>query len=409
MWLYPWLTYLAMAAIVVVVGSMYFIAGSRSQLVLSFISLAVVVGAYQLRKRRGVSARSRPRRGPSADATLCLLSAGRLRSALARGEVSAVEVLEAVLDRADRLSGPLNPFAVRLDERARTAAAAADAALARGTGGPLCGVPVTIKDSHYLAGVTAASGSRALADFVPAETSAAVERLEAAGAVIFAKTTTPEFCYFGITESPVNGRTSNPWDLERTPGGSSGGAGAAVAAGLGPLALGGDGGGSIRIPGGVLRRRRLQADVRAGAARAVRGGLEDARLLRPAGALGGRRAARCCGRSPGGIRAIGTASASTVSTRPPPTRAALRVVASEDLGFAPLDDDVRRGVPRCGRAARGGGRAGRSRTRPGWTRRSRRGRRSPRPRRGTRRPRSSSTTTRCSAKRPPSSWRTAAT
>jgi Asp-tRNA(Asn)/Glu-tRNA(Gln) amidotransferase A subunit family amidase len=77
-------------------------------------------------------------------------------------------------------------------------------------------------DSHYLAGVTAASGSRASQDFVPAKTSAAVERLEAAGAVIFAKTTTPEFCYFGITESPVNGRTSNPWNLERTPGGSSG-------------------------------------------------------------------------------------------------------------------------------------------------------------------------------------------
>ena len=125
---------------------------------------------------------------------------------------------------------------------------AADAALAAGTGGPLCGIPLTIKDSHYLAGVTAAAGSRSLQHFVPTETSAAVERLEAAGAVIFAKTTTPEFCYFGITDSPVNGRTNNPWDLERTPGGSSGGAGAAVAAGLGPLALGGDGGGSIRIP-----------------------------------------------------------------------------------------------------------------------------------------------------------------
>jgi len=179
---------------------------------------------------------------------VCEVSAGELRAALARREVSAAEVLEAVLDRADRLSEPLNPFAVRLDGRARAAAAGADLALARGTGGPLCGLPVTIKDSHYLAGVSAASGSRALVDFVPAQTSAAVERLEAAGAVIFAKTTTPEFCYFGITESPVNGRTSNPWDLGRTPGGSSGGAGAAVAAGLGPLALGGDGGGSIRIP-----------------------------------------------------------------------------------------------------------------------------------------------------------------
>ena len=95
------------------------------------------------------------------------MGAQELAAALACREVSAVEVLEAVLDRADGSSGPLNPFAVRLDERARAAAAAADADLARGVGGPLCGVPVTIKDSHYLAGVTAASGSRALADFVP--------------------------------------------------------------------------------------------------------------------------------------------------------------------------------------------------------------------------------------------------
>src|SRR5204862_1346534 len=86
------------------------------------------------------------------------------------------------------------------------------------------------------------------AGFVPTGTSAAVRRLEAAGAVIYAKTTRPEFCLFGITESPLNGVTSNPWDVSRTPGGSSGGAGAAVAAGAGPLALGGDGGGSIRIP-----------------------------------------------------------------------------------------------------------------------------------------------------------------
>jgi Asp-tRNA(Asn)/Glu-tRNA(Gln) amidotransferase A subunit family amidase len=179
---------------------------------------------------------------------VCRLSALELRAALTRRELSAAEALEAVLDRADAIEGPLNPFAVRLDDRARRAAAKADAALARGDAGPLCGLPLTIKDSHWLAGVTSAVGSHALADFVPHETSAAVERLEAAGAVIYAKTTTPEFCYFGITESPLNGRTSNPWNVARTPGGSSGGAAAALAAGAGPLALGGDGGGSIRIP-----------------------------------------------------------------------------------------------------------------------------------------------------------------
>ena len=272
---------------------------------------------------------------------VCEVSAGELRAALARREVSAAEVLEAVLDRADRLSEPLNPFAVRLDGRARAAAAGADLALARGTGGPLCGLPVTIKDSHYLAGVSAASGSRALVDFVPAQTSAAVERLEAAGAVIFAKTTTPEFCYFGITESPVNGLTSNPWDLGRTPGGSSGGAGAAVAAGLGPLALGGDGGGSIRIPAafcgvvgfkptfGLVPREPCSPGWKTlvsygPLARSV----DDARLALRA----------LAGRHPRDRHSLGVDGLE--ATAPDP--AALRAVVSEDLGFAPLDDDVRR-------------------------------------------------------------------
>jgi Asp-tRNA(Asn)/Glu-tRNA(Gln) amidotransferase A subunit family amidase len=166
---------------------------------------------------------------------VCQLSAVELGRALRSRALSAVEALEAVLDRADRVAGPINPFAVRLDERARAAAARADVALARGEAGPLCGVPLTVKDSHWIAGVTAATGSLTREDYVPDETSVVVERLDAAGAVIFAKTATPEFCYFGITESALTGRTSNPWNLDRVPGGSSGGAGAAVAAGVGAL------------------------------------------------------------------------------------------------------------------------------------------------------------------------------
>jgi Asp-tRNA(Asn)/Glu-tRNA(Gln) amidotransferase A subunit family amidase len=271
---------------------------------------------------------------------VCEISAGALRAALARRDVSAAEVLETVLARADRLSEPLNPFAVRLDERARAAAARADAALAHGTGGPLCGLPVTIKDSHYLAGVTAASGSRALQDFVPAQTSAAVERLEAAGAVIFAKTTTPEFCYFGITESPVNGHTNNPWHLDRTPGGSSGGAGAAVAAGLGPLALGGDGGGSIRIPAafcgvvgfnptfGLVPREPCSPGWKTlvsygPLARSV----ADARLALRA----------LAGWHPRDRHSLAVNGLDALAAEP----GTLRVIVSEDLGFAPLDADVR--------------------------------------------------------------------
>src|SRR4029079_1181204 len=104
------------------------------------------------------------------------------------------------------------------------------------------------KDSHYMAGVPTMHASLAVEPHVPDETVVAVERLEAAGAVVYAETTTPALCYFGYTESERHGRTANPHDLTRTAGGSSGGAAAALAAGAGPLALGGDGGGSIRIP-----------------------------------------------------------------------------------------------------------------------------------------------------------------
>ena len=271
----------------------------------------------------------------------CELTAVALTAALRRRELSAAQALDAVLERAERVADPINPFAVRLEERARLAAAAADAALARGDGGALCGVPLTVKDSHYLAGVTAAAGSRATAHFVPAGTSAAIERLEAAGAVIFAKTTTPEFCYFGYTASLLNGRTSNPWDLTRTPGGSSGGAGAAVAAGLGPLALGGDGGGSIRIPAafcgivgfkptfGLVPREPCSPAWRTlvsygPIARTV----ADARLMLRAMA----------GMHPRDRHSIGVGGVD----RPAADLQATRVAVSADLGFAPLDDDVRR-------------------------------------------------------------------
>jgi Asp-tRNA(Asn)/Glu-tRNA(Gln) amidotransferase A subunit family amidase len=170
------------------------------------------------------------------------LGAVELAAALRARELSAVDALRAVQERADAIAA-LNPFALRLDERAQAAALAADDQLARGEGGPLCGVPLTVKDSQYVAGVPTTHGSSAVAPYVPPETVCAVRRLEAAGAIVYAKTATPEFCYAGTTPG-----TSNPHDPSKTPGGSSGGAAVAVAAGAGPLALGGDGGGSIRIP-----------------------------------------------------------------------------------------------------------------------------------------------------------------
>ncbi len=114
--------------------------------------------------------------------------------------------------------------------------------------GPLHGVPFAVKDLVNTAGVRTTFGSVALADNVPAADSPAVARLKAAGAILVGKTTTPEFGHKCFTEAPLFGRTANPWDLSRTCGGSSGGAAAAVAAGLGPIGIGTDGGGSSRIP-----------------------------------------------------------------------------------------------------------------------------------------------------------------
>jgi Asp-tRNA(Asn)/Glu-tRNA(Gln) amidotransferase A subunit family amidase len=156
------------------------------------------------------------------------MTAADLQAALRGRELSAVEVLDAVIRRSEAVNPKINALALPLFERAREAAQRADQALARGEGGPLCGIPVTIKDSQWLAGFPCKNGSKTLEGFVPRKTCAAIERLEAAGAVIFAKTTCPEFSYLGVTFSEAYGTTANPWDLTRTPGGSSGGAGAAL-------------------------------------------------------------------------------------------------------------------------------------------------------------------------------------
>lgn len=170
--------------------------------------------------------------------------------ALKKQEVTASDLLEETIEQAEKLDPLINPFALKLYQRGRQLAGEADIKLQKGEGGPLCGLPITIKDSQFLAGYPCANGSKTLSEFIPTETCKAISLLEQAGAIIFAKTTCPEFSLSGITHSEIYGTTSNPWNLERTCGGSSGGAAAAVATGLGALSLGGDGGGSIRIPAG---------------------------------------------------------------------------------------------------------------------------------------------------------------
>ena len=175
-------------------------------------------------------------------------SAGELTKALAGGQTSAVELTEAAIARIEARDGPINAVVVRDFDEALAQAKAADAALARGERRPLLGEPMTVKESHNVAGLPTTWGSPAFGNWIAPEDSVGVARLKAAGAVVLGKTNVPPFLSDWQTANPIYGHTRNPWNLERSPGGSSGGAAAAVAAGMVPLEFGSDIGGSIRIP-----------------------------------------------------------------------------------------------------------------------------------------------------------------
>ena len=180
---------------------------------------------------------------------LCLEPAHRLVARLRERAVTSVGLLERHRERLERLNPALNAVIATCFDAALERAAAADAATARGESwGPLHGLPMTIKDSLEVAGMATVCGAPALKNHRPTRNAHAVQRLLDAGAIVFGKTNTPFYAGDVQTFNPVFGTTRNPWNPERTPGGSSGGAAAAVAAGLTPLELGSDVGGSIRTP-----------------------------------------------------------------------------------------------------------------------------------------------------------------
>jgi aspartyl-tRNA(Asn)/glutamyl-tRNA(Gln) amidotransferase subunit A len=184
------------------------------------------------------------------DARLAWLSATELTGLIRKKTVSPVEVVDAVLERIAAVNPRLNAFVTTTDEQARRDAKTAERALMRRSArlGPLHGVPFSVKDLVVTRGVRTTFGTPLYRDNVPTEDAPIVERMKAAGGIMLGKTNTPAFGWLGATHNLVFGITRNPWNLERTPGGSSGGASAAAAAGLGPLHIGTDGGGSIRIP-----------------------------------------------------------------------------------------------------------------------------------------------------------------
>jgi amidase len=177
------------------------------------------------------------------------VTATEMVARLARGDVSSEELLDAQLARIDRWNGDLNAVVATDVDRARDRARRADEARARGeTWGPLHGLPVSIKDSYETEGLVTTSGAPELADHVPTDDADAVASLKQAGAIVFAKTNLPLYAGDIQTFNDVYGLTRNPWDTERTVGGSTGGGAAALAAGFTLLELGSDIGGSIRCP-----------------------------------------------------------------------------------------------------------------------------------------------------------------
>ena len=263
------------------------------------------------------------------------------------GRVTSVEVVTRSLARIHELQPALNAFTVVLDDSALASARDADEAVRRG--GPLPalhGVPVSVKDHIWMADAPATNGSLILRDFVPPADAVPVARLRAAGAVIVGKTNNPEFCYRGFTDNLLFGLTRNPWDLQRTPGGSSGGAGSSVAAGMTAIALGTDGGGSIRIPAsfcGVVGHKPTFGLV------PKEPGFRGWKTLSVDGPL----ARSVCDAALMLSVIAGPAAADDMSYPGPPPGTyldavahprdmhGLRVAWSEDLGMLPVDPDVR--------------------------------------------------------------------
>jgi Asp-tRNA(Asn)/Glu-tRNA(Gln) amidotransferase A subunit family amidase len=176
-------------------------------------------------------------------------SATKLAEMIRSKQVSPVEVIEAHIRRIKEVNPKLNAFVTTTFDSARKEARAAELKITSGESvGPLHGVPVSIKDTFETAGVRTVAGSRLLENNVPDRDAPVVARLKRAGAIILGKTNVPEFAMDFRSENPVFGRTSNPWDLGRVPGGSSGGEAAAIASGCSPAGVGSDLGGSIRVP-----------------------------------------------------------------------------------------------------------------------------------------------------------------
>lgn len=248
------------------------------------------------------------------------------------GSLSPAEAVEDALRTIEAVEEAVNAFTVIRGEEALEEARRLESASVRG---PLHGVPVSVKDVLWTRGIVTTNGTRSLADFVPEQDAVLVERLRGAGAVVVGKTNNPELCLEGFTDNEVWGLTRNPWDLGRTPGGSSGGAGASVACG-GPLAIGTDGGGSIRIPASFCGVAGLKPTF---GLVPIEPGFRGWPSLSVAGPLA--RSVEDLSLCLDVIAGPDPRDPATVTAATGPVPEKLRIAVSEDLGFAPVEPKVR--------------------------------------------------------------------
>jgi aspartyl-tRNA(Asn)/glutamyl-tRNA(Gln) amidotransferase subunit A len=276
----------------------------------------------------------------------CFTPALELAALIRRRALSPVEITRAVLERIERVDPGLGAYVLVHGERALDHARQAERAVTAGERlGPLHGVPVSLKDNLWTAGDRTTFGSRLLAEFVPPEDAPSVAALRAAGAIFIGRTNLPEFAWRGSTDNRLFGESRNPWDVTRTPGGSTGGGAAAVAAGMGPLALGSDGAGSIRIPAsfcGVVGFKptfgRVPLYPAVGAHELVAHVCPLARTVRDV-ALMMNVIARHDRRDPFALPDDGVDHVAVCERPLRGTR--LRIAWSADLGFAPVEAETR--------------------------------------------------------------------
>ena len=180
---------------------------------------------------------------------ICYMPAWQMAEKIKSQEFSSIEITEVFIERIKKINPIINAYCTTTFDLARIMAKKADLAVKKGEKlGILNGIPTSIKDTFSTKGIRTTFGSKLFENYIPKEDSVCVSRLKDAGIVMLGKTNTPEFGFKGVTDNFIFGATKNPWDLNRTPGGSSGGAAAGQASGLSFLALGSDGGGSIRVP-----------------------------------------------------------------------------------------------------------------------------------------------------------------